>query len=143
MRFTRWSSKRLLGTSWSLNAAPVRPVFLLILSLAGLGVLKPTEAAFITGEVLKQYCEADDRVLQNKASGNDIHDAMACLSYVAGVHDSMRGMLFCTPDHFDNGQATEMTKKYIRANPDKLKQPASRIIIEALGTAYPCAGKSS
>lgn len=143
MRFMRWISRSLPWTPWSSNAVPLRPAILLVLSLAGLGVLKPTEAAFITGEVLKQYCEADDRVLQNKASGNDIHDAMACLSYVAGVHDSMRGMLFCTPDHFDNGQATEMTKKFIRANPDKLKQPASRIIIEALGTAYPCAGKSS
>ncbi len=116
---------------------------LLLLCVAGPGMFKPCQAAFISGDVLRQYCEADDRVLQKRASGNDIHDAMACLSYVAGVHDSMRGMLFCTPDQFDNGQATEMTKKYIRAHPEKLNQPAARINIDALSTTYPCAGKNS
>ena len=137
------------GEGWSGDLTRQEPkvpwiwiVFLMVCFL-GPGAGKSTEAAFITGEILKEYCEADDRVLQNKASGNDIHDAMACLSYVAGVHDSMRGMLFCTPDQFDNGQATEMTKKYIRSHPDKLNQPAARIIIEALSGAFPCAGKTS
>ena len=114
-----------------------------LLWLAGQSLSVPVQAAFMTGEVLREYCDADDRVLKHKATENDIHDSMACLSYIAGVHDSMRGMLFCTPDRFDNGEATETTKQFIRSHPEKLKEPASRIIIEALSAKFPCAGGHS
>ncbi len=119
--------------------------FAMLLALMASGSLcwlpLPSAAGFITTAVLRDYCDADDRVLKHQASGSDTHDAMVCLSYVAGVHDAMRGVLFCTPDAFDNGQAADLIKRYLKEHPERGGESASRVVSDALVKAYPCKNK--
>ncbi len=49
--------------------------------------------------------------------------------------------LFCTPDAFDNGQAADLIKRYLKEHPERGGESASRVVSDALVKAYPCKNK--
>ncbi len=59
--------------------------------------------------------------------------------YVAAVHDSGAGILFCTPTAVNLGQITEMTRNYLENTPAIRHYPGDVIISAVLQKTWPCA----
>ena len=75
------------------------------------------------------------------AGRGDIADGMRTgkwQGYIAGVHDSYDGIIFCTPGTARLGQISEVVRQYLIANPAKWNQAGSFLTIQALQDAFPC-----
>ncbi|WP_169803454.1 Rap1a/Tai family immunity protein [Sphingomonas pruni] len=73
-------------------------------------------------------------------------DRAACISYVAGVADTMMGMSsagivkpwFCLPPGSKAGELADVVTKYLKDYPTERLAGASGVVAHALLTAYPC-----
>ena len=107
-----------------------------------------------TGNALLKRCSLDVRAMDGeRISSSDSVDATFCLGYLSGVidSDSMNQRLeaddkdskplmkhVCVPNSASMGQASRITVKWLRENPDKLHYPAPVVAIAALRRAFPC-----
>lgn len=90
---------------------------------------------FHTGNDLRFSC----------TSSGDYHIA-ACRGFVAGVIDQAEldarvgraSRMFCLPSGVTVGQITDVTRKFLRNNPEILHRPAVALIILAMTDAFPC-----
>lgn len=91
----------------------------------------PTIPTRVTAKMLSDLC-AQDRG--------------ACLGYVVGSTDSWasalaaagRPQVICIPPGANNDQITQMTVRYLRANPQEGALNASVVIFAALKANFPC-----
>lgn len=63
------------------------------------------------------------------------------MSYIFGVHDSLEGILICTPSKVNGRQIIAIVGKYIDNHPEKWNQPASYLVVPPLLNAFPCKKK--
>ncbi len=122
---------------------PIRVALAFILCAAIVTIAVPTvsHAGYWDGFRLKEFSDADDRIDMGSSSSlkeADFQSAGWLFGYVAGVSDSLAGILFCPPDGISVGQALGIVKKFIRENPEELCMPAGMIVIKALSSAFPC-----
>lgn len=84
-------------------------------------------------------------------NGNDLHDRMnddavtakaIALGYVGGVLDSYIGIDICPPSQVQLGQAVDVVKRWLAANPDKRHLSAAIITFHSLRLAWPCKKES-
>lgn len=80
-------------------------------------------------------------------SGNDLHERMnndtpvarsIALGYVGGVLDSHIGSDICPPQQVQLGQAVDVVRRWLAANPDKRHLSAAVITFHALRLSWPC-----
>jgi hypothetical protein len=94
------------------------------------------------GNVLHEYLLDYMMIERNEApQGTSLLDANEALGYIAGVHDSLQGLMFCTPAGSTRGQIVHVVLKYLDANPEKWQMNSSVLIVVALETAFPCPKK--
>jgi hypothetical protein len=75
--------------------------------------------------------------LLNSMNGNESNRSFA-MGYVIGVHDSVSGIVICTPDNVTKGQVRDFVKIYLQNNTSKLSNEASELVITALKQVWPC-----
>jgi hypothetical protein len=87
-------------------------------------------AYFKSGNDLKQELEGDGA---NYGYG---------MGFIVGVSDSYNQYLYCLPAGESGvtvGQVVEVVKKYLRATPERLHEPAYVLVVTALQRVWPCA----
>lgn len=79
----------------------------------------------------------------------DIAELGMCIGYLSGVidgatsasKDDPRIFSVCVPEGVSRGQVARIIIKYAADHPETLHWPASRLVIEALSSAFPCSAK--
>jgi hypothetical protein len=95
-------------------------------------------AAFVDGNKLHEWLEADGRIAAGKASSNDDTTAAEALGYVQGVIDQDNHKTVCLPSRVSLGQAEAIVKKYVDAHPEHWQSHANFFVLAALYDAFPC-----
>jgi hypothetical protein len=65
----------------------------------------------------------------------NIKDFYHFLGYVAGVYDSWH-MTLKVPNNFQIGQALAIVAKYVKEHPERLHEPASTLVRDAIKSAF-------
>ena len=113
-------------------------VYLLLASLIVFLIAPTANAGFYNGQKLKQESDAAERVNAGRGDINDGMNAARWQGYIAGVHDSYDGIMFCTPRTATLAQIAEVVRQYLIRNPAKWNQAGSLLTIQALQDAFPC-----
>lgn len=58
--------------------------------------------------------------------------------YIEGVSDTANTKIFCIPEGTTSSMLRNVAHHFLLNNPDQLAQPASRLVIEAFRSEYPC-----
>ena len=103
-------------------------------------------AGILTGEKLKDFCNADGDNFEKKV----IYDA-GCVSYVTGVWDTHGMMMvdpenpddprrggYCKPKGVSGKQLGAIVGKYLAEHPEGWHYNASASVILAFNEAFPC-----
>jgi len=96
---------------------------LVLLALVG----SPVRAEFYTGNELLQRMQSDSVIEKSVALG-----------FVAGVADTMEGILICSPDYATTGQARDVVFRHLLLNPQSRHKTAAALAVEALRAVWPC-----
>jgi hypothetical protein len=96
---------------------------LVLLALVG----SPVRAEFYTGNELLQRMQSDSVIEKSVALG-----------FVAGVTDTMEGILICSPDYATTGQARDVVFRHLLLNPQSRHKTAAALAVEALRAVWPC-----
>lgn len=82
-----------------------------------------------TGSWLLETCRGDN---------GDVGKAF-CLGYTMGLADLMLGQQrICMPQDVSSEHMRLVVEKYLSDHPEKLRQHPTLLVIEALGTTFPC-----
>ncbi len=121
--------------------------FCAMIFLAALFSFKPAPAG-ADGNMLLKACTAGLKVVnkEQNLSSKELVDSAYCAGLIQGITDldrinksSLGTSFFCPPENTINkAEATRIVVNYLRAHPEKRKQPESTLIIEALKEAFPC-----
>lgn len=98
-------------------------VLLVFGSLFGSGV----RAEFYSGNELYQRLQSESLIEKSVALG-----------FVAGVADTMEGILVCAPDFATVGQARDVVLRHLVLNPQSRHKTAAALAVDALRAAWPC-----
>ena len=118
-------------------------MFRLIIAIAvfifyvGLSAL-PAQAEFMNGNILSGLCAADDE-----------WESGGCVGYIVGVADAfdhlhwsgtggLDGGKYCMPDSATRQEIVGLVVKSLNENPDKLNNPALRLVSNAFIDAFDC-----
>ena len=113
--------------------------FVLLLSAFLLGVLRPAQAAFMTGKALLAMCNSQDA-----------DNVFACENYIAGVIDyhvlvkslgTAPSVDFCLPDGLKMQQITIIVRNYLAQRQEQHGFVAAPAVALALYNSYPCSRK--
>ena len=91
---------------------------------------------FQTGNQLLSNCES-----------SDIGERMLCMGYVEGIAGAMgqnavNGYLACIPPTVNAGQARDVARAYLYANPTVRHFMATGLVAKAMQNAFPCASSA-
>jgi hypothetical protein len=86
------------------------------------------DADFMTGNELKGSFD-------NKE--HEPHETIA-VGYIMGVNDMLRDVTACTPNDVTVRQLVDIIRKYLAEHPEQLHKGASKLIVEALSSTFPC-----
>lgn len=115
------------------NAAGVSAALLATIAVAH--GAEPVVPDAETGAVLKQRLELVDKA-------TDLMDrfvAVRAAGYVDGIADGAVGLGYaCYPAGVARAEIREVVMKYLRDHPERLGDPASLLVLNALFEAYPC-----
>jgi Ssp1 endopeptidase immunity protein Rap1a len=112
----------------------------LVLLLAA-ALCRPCAAAyFVDGATLARWIGAYDRVGDEQASEDDIHDASLLAGYIQGVVDAGDGSLFCLSRPLEVRQVLEFTRQYLQEHRDQVDLPAAVLVGVSLFGPFPCNG---
>ena len=111
-----------------------------ILLACGLGLAGATASAqWMDGENLARVCDPGQQ-------GHVFRPGM-CSGYIMAAMDldedlTARGVitkpLFCMPEDVPISRVTAEVTGYIKTHPERRDESAGRLVIDALGAAYPC-----
>lgn len=100
------------------------------------------------GNMLLKACTAGLKVINKEKdlSSKELVDAAFCAGLIQGITDVDRinkssggSSFFCPPGNVINkAEATQIVVDYLRAHPEKRKQPETMLVIDALKGAFPC-----
>jgi len=85
-------------------------------------------------------------------TGNDLHSALkstdkhnrdVAMGYIAGVHDTGRTVIHCSPNTVTATQVTDMVAAFLQANPISRDKSGDSIVSIVLMSAWPCPKKQS
>jgi hypothetical protein len=103
-----------------------------------------------TGTELLETCTKVNSVTRRADNFDEwatdaVHTTMAsgtCFGFIQAVEqfDDLASA-FCGPEHFTYGQAKKIVIKYLNDHPEQLHLPATFLVGEALGAAFPCPAK--
>ena len=69
-------------------------------------------------------------------------DQIGCMSYIDGVADGVTMMMphsaICLPDGITRGRLQDLVTAFLQGHPDRRKEAASLLVMQALHEAYPC-----
>jgi hypothetical protein len=106
------------------------------IALMGNAIAEAYDATyFADGLMLKEWMDADAK--KDGAYNGGIYGG-----YVTGVHDSLNGMLFCTPKNVSVGQMKAVVAKYMSENPVEWNRRADWLVVNALKNGFPCPKKN-
>lgn len=131
---------------------PGIPIGLLLLAVAPM----PSQGA-VTGEQLRLWCEAWDRVFvrDQGAGAQDAADGASCSAYIAGTlegaaalraqsygversREHLPAIGLCHPRERGYRPVIEAVGRYLRANPERRDQNAATLVLEAIEARFPC-----
>jgi hypothetical protein len=89
--------------------------------------------AFQDGQDLKQYCAEDAAHIKQAA----------CFAYILGIADllvgyQISGLQICFPAEVRFKLIIAKTKEYLAAHPERLHDKPNKLVLDALGDAFPC-----
>jgi hypothetical protein len=126
--------KPCIGHGWGRIPASV----LLYCGLSLLGV-SGASAQWMNGENLARVC--------NPSQEGHVFRPGVCSGYIMGAIDldedlTTRGIiakpLFCMPEDVPISRVTAVVTGYIKAHPGRSDDSGGRLVIDALGAAFPC-----
>lgn len=65
-------------------------------------------------------------------------ERMMAIGYVGGVHDSLDGIVFCSPGSATLGQVRDVVMQQLQAVPETRHRPANLLMASILGGTWPC-----
>ncbi|MBK7051880.1 MAG: hypothetical protein IPH54_14695 [Rhodoferax sp.] len=95
-------------------------------------------AGFFTGNDLKKWADAYNRIAQGTGAGNDNRWASYFQGYVIGVADASEGDLICVPTGTSTAQLTAMVVKFLNDHPEAWGKSASILVMYSLVPDFPC-----
>lgn len=95
-------------------------------------------AGFVTGFDLSKWGDAQDRIIAGRGTALDYQEAANLYGYVAGVHDALDGVVFCSPGTARAGQLMAVVQKYVKEHPERWDNDANYLVVAALKDAFPC-----
>lgn len=81
---------------------------------------------------------AGNRLLSNY---QDPEVKLSAAGYILGVHDTLDGIFFCSPDNATPVQIVDVAIKYLKDNPAKRNKASNLLVVDALKDAWPCPKK--
>ena len=96
-------------------------------------------AALMCGAAHAEFFSGND--LLAKMNGGNSYDVSLALGYVMGVFDTTVGVDHCSPERVTSGQARDVVRNYLEANPSMRQYSADIHVRVALGRAWPCPQK--
>lgn len=97
-----------------------------LLIAAAVVITTTAHAQFITGNLLLEQMESKP---------------LQAYGYIAGVFDTLSGIVQCAPQGVTLGQVHDMTRNYLLADPNNRNLAADIIITKVLASAWPCPKK--
>lgn len=98
-------------------------------------------AGLLCGTAHAEFFTGND--LLAKMNSNSPYDNSMALGYVTGVFDTTLGIDHCTGERVTTGQARDVVRNYLEANPSVRQYSADMHTRIALGRAWPCPKKST
>lgn len=95
-------------------------------------------SGYYTGNDLKNWSEATDRIDQGRAREADYTISSKIQGYVTGVSDTLDGYVFCVADGTTVKQLLAITSKYLVDHPSEWNYEASVLVTSALRPVFPC-----
>lgn len=93
------------------------------------------EAAAMTGDGLKKYCQSHET-----SDGYGV-----CIGYIVAIYDVLRGgeiaisgYRACVPDEATHDQRINVVREFLHGYPQLLRYNANEIVAAALANAFPC-----
>lgn len=84
----------------------------------------------------------DGNMLLSRINGEPAY-RMQAIGYIQGVHDSVQGLIVCSPENVTAGQVFEMVKNFLENVPAVRHFDADRIIVSVLSKTWPCVQKNN
>jgi hypothetical protein len=93
---------------------------------------------FVTGHELVSWMREHEALLARQSSA-ELITAGFYQGYVLGIYDdlALQGLM-CKPEGASVAQVTAVVSKYLQGNPDKWSKPATLLVLNAFGQAFPC-----
>lgn len=95
-------------------------------------------SGYYTGNDLKKWSEATDRIDQGRAREADYAISAKIQGYVTGVSDTLDGYVFCVPNGTTVKQLVAITSKYLSEHPSEWNLEASALVTSALVPVFTC-----
>ena len=95
-----------------------------------------SQAGFLSGNELLQYCESNENGPLN-----------TCYGYIAGANDYQQAMAgwgyldkpyYCASEGVATGQLVKVVTKYLNEHPENLHLVAGSLVANAMYYAFPC-----
>jgi len=110
-----------------------------LLTLAALLLLTHTSfAGYFTGNDLKKWANASERIARGNASDVDYQDSAMLMGFIIGVADGTQGEMMCVPTGTSGAQLKAMVTKFLNENPATWGKDASLLVMYALVPDFPC-----
>jgi hypothetical protein len=95
-------------------------------------------AGYYTGNDLKKWSEASDRISQGRSRDGDYQESAIFTGFVTGVADAVQGDFICVPVGTSVRQLKAMVDKFMNENPATWGKDASLLVMYALTPDFPC-----
>jgi len=120
------------------------------------GISTANQQFYDSGTAFLSVCSAVNRIGRDAQNPENVHDAKACESYVAGVADGVLIQHTWSRSHGDQSKAAfcvqfenvpearilDAVLQYLRENPDRRRFRASIAVEEVLHRKFPCDARS-
>lgn len=87
----------------------------------------PYQEPGLSGSDLAKFCDSPNPTL-----------GVLCNVYLAGYMDGSAGRGYCTPEKVQLGSVAGQVRTWLRERPERLSEPAMRLVADALRQTYPC-----
>jgi hypothetical protein len=115
-------------TRWGCALLASAAIVLVLNGRSVKGATMDYHPAYLTGNMLFDYCQSNDRSSQG-----------LCVGYIVGVSDMLsEEHLVCPAQNAPIGQIRDIVIKYLVNNPESRQYAASYLAMSALRTVFPC-----
>lgn len=104
-------------------------------------LMLPSLAFGYDGNELLEDCNEAINLLDNTGRQANPFKAGTCMGYVMATSETyplLAPKKLCLPFDFKNNQAIRVVVKFLKANPEKLHDASSGLVMDAYFHAFPC-----